>query len=328
MKYFSLLLILILLIAGCKKSSQLIDPNDENRIENENQVPDEGYDSETKEIFKTVEGIPYDNQRVSIPARTELNYFTNLYITLLDTIYRTQSGKIEWSILVPEKDSVSARWDVDAEIELKLSHNIKWIYNEQMWRYTFIAEIDKVTRSGSADVMVVLTNHTTDEVILRSTKVNVILELNISDINGARFGNTKSEAITNIQNYFQKINEFKPTWDELLPNVGFLPFNKYFGNNGTTYEFEGDRLVRVTEVGQWFSHPDSVVYTRRLEGVLNRFKCDKQPELIDYGHGRMILKSPISWHYNGLKLTFSERKYVFDGIEGRAIAFIIEKDEL
>ena len=321
-KKYLLIFFACFIFGGCKKSGSELDPDDTRKVENLDEKESDDVASE----YDIIDGVKYDNQRVSVHDGEEITFVTNVFETLVDTIYRTQAGYIEWSILVPENDSISAEWKVESGIELRLSQKKKWIFSEQMWAQTFTAVINKVSKSGSADLGIKLTNHTTKKEIFRSIKVRVQIEVTESELNGAFFGNGKQETIGKVQAYFQNKDGFKPEWDELEPNVGYLPLSK-FGGIGTTYEFESGKLKKITEIGSWTSSPDTLLWVNRFMYKINGITPNNVIiQYVDHGYGRYTLAGPVKWRFNGLLIGLEERRYVIDGVEGRGVALVFEKD--
>lgn len=325
MKKIYLLFILIYLLPGCKKTSPEILPEEENP---QTEIPgSEDPDGE----YTIIDGVKYDNQRVSIPEETNLVYENYLFCNRLDTMYVADSThNLSWSVLVPESESVKAEWKIDAEIPIITSEKKFWLQNEKLWRYIFSAKIADEPVSGKGKLQIEITNETTGESLLRDLNLEVNLNKVSNDFNWVDFGMSKDE-VRNLEVHRYKVVTLRDydEWVELLPTVATLPITKFFNNGRTAYEFEDGKLVSISEFVPGKTNLYNNGPREYITEILKGLHIEGWPNYhYDSVNGSYTLLEPYSWQYNGLKITLSTTKaFHLDGELQPCTSLTFEKVE-
>lgn len=306
-------------VVACKKEND-VDPIEQEEVGQENEQEEDG-------VF-TFQGEKFDNQRVSIPETKDINIVNTLYVSRLDSTFVPDSTyNLTWTILVPEEESVKAEWSFELDAPFIKTEKKYWHSEERIWRYVFNVNLSDPNITGSGKLTLSMLNEKTAEVITRDYNVKVDLAVEKTDVNCVNFGMNKSEVkerelgwnLTNPRQIFH-------SWGEYLPNVSYMAFTgKWLMGGICTYEFENNKLVRVTEFDNythlgWYNSPET------LFNLFRKLHLQKLPELqIDPITRSTQLEEPISWEYNGLRITVDPaREYHIDGEPKKKFAVIFE----
>lgn len=318
-----LICVSVFFVTSCKKSDNHVKPIEEDQFQEEEEIDDGSF------IFY---GQRFDNERVSIPDAQDVNIKNSLFISRIDTTFVADSVQqnLTWTVLVPENESVKAEWTFELDSPLLKTEKKYWYPEEKIWKYVFSVNLANPDITGSGRLLVSLINEATGEVISRDYNVTVELDVVKTDINSVSFGMSKEEvkALELARASYEKPYA-RMEWGEYLPNFAYIAFTAKWLNGGiSTYEFKDDKLFRVTEFDYytylgWYTNPTLV------ESILRNLKIKEVPELpIDPETRGLKLEKPISWIYNGLRITVDPaREYHIDGEPKKMFAIVFEPAE-
>jgi hypothetical protein len=267
-----------------------------------------------------VDGIAYDAEGISRGPEGTYAIATNMYISKIDTSWNTDSTVISWSIMVPENENVTARWQIASGFSYRTKEKKVWNYPKQKWIYTYTLDLDKKV-PAFGEIKMTFSNDITKEVLERKFILALELKKHFFDVYRTSFGMTKDEVRTNEM---QRVNDAgipHLTWNELLPTVATGGIARVWGGS-VTYEYNEGKLVLVSEATLYRPNGGSL---SNLNHVLEFLKAPGRPKVSWPTPETMLIEEPYSWDYEGLKITLQKREYFFNGETIKANALTYEK---
>ena len=289
----TLVLSLILLSAGaCKKNEKGIEPDPLN----------------STELFDQDGISAFDDKNIEVVT----NY------TKIDTFYTNITSDIGISAKVPDGESAifkftvynypvnitrfSSQWDTKGKYKIAQSD----------------FDLDLVSLAGSVPVTASVTYLKTGVSRTKKAQVNITNKTSSFDLFNVNFGMTKEAVKTSESKRLNLTEDKNLGWLESSINAGYLGKSSLFSKStrysvsgATYYEFEDDKLIKVSEIidknAENFQNQGEY---NAVKSLFTRLGAGKIPvEYAPATNTTTYAKAPVSWTKNGISFKFQKRDF-------------------
>lgn len=292
MKRTLVLSLILLSAAACKKNDKGIEPDPLN----------------SSEVFDQDGISAFDDKNIEVVT----NY------TKIDTFYTNATFDIGISAKVPDGDSAIFKFTVYNYPVNITRFSSQWDAKEKYKIAQSDFDLDLLSLAGSVPVTASVTYLKTGVSRTKKAQVNITNKTSSFDLFNVNFGMTK-EAVKTSESKRLGLTEDKILgWLESSAQTGYLGKSSLFSKStrysisgSTYYEFEDNKLVRISEIidkkAENFQNKDEYNVVKSL---FTRLGASKIPvEYAPATNTTTYAQEAVSWTKNGINFKFQKRDF-------------------